>query len=715
MGGWSGAQVTDWQQENRRHLLAALVEVRTALGRLLPPGTGSPSAELPLTLAAGLASPGLASPGLASSGLASPGLAGPGLASPGLASPELANPGSRAPILAAETNPKQPRSALELLSVNFDLSPFERWVLLLTAAVELEASFADLCARARTDAQRPYPTFSLALAAFPEAEWRSLSPDAPLRYWRLIEVGAGPSLTDSPLRIDERILHYLVGVEHRDARLAGLIEPLASSDELLPSHDEIARRLAATWTQTVGSRDFPVLQLAGDEIAGKRAIAGQICAYLDLNLQRLPAECLPQLPGELDELLRLWQREAILTHSVLFLDCDELETADLAREAAIQRFLESITGGLILSSRQRRQPRQRPILTVEDTKPTPLVQRAVWRALSQDAGLTLNGEVEALVAQFNLSLPTIHAAWAGARGRLAQEHRQQVSEAELGMALWETCRQQARPRLDHLADRIEPGADWNALVLPESQGRILHEICAQLRHRGRVYETWGFASQGARGLGISALFAGSSGTGKTLAAEVLARDLHLDLYRIDLSSVVSKYIGETEKNLKKVFDAAEEGGAILLFDEADALFGKRSEVKDSHDRHANIEVSYLLQRMESYRGLAILTTNLKDALDQAFLRRLRFIVEFPFPSAAQRAEIWRRVFPAKTPTLNLDAEKLAQLNVAGGNIRNIGMNAAFLAAAEDQPVQMRHILVAARREYAKLEKMLPETEVRGWI
>jgi SpoVK/Ycf46/Vps4 family AAA+-type ATPase len=190
--------------------------------------------------------------------------------------------------------------------------------------------------------------------------------------------------------------------------------------------------------------------------------------------------------------------------------------------------------------------------------------------------------------------------------------------------------------------------------------------------------------------------------------------LRLDLYRIDLSQVVSKYIGETEKNLRRVFDAAEEGGAVLLFDEADALFGKRSEVKDSHDRYANIEVSYLLQRMEAYRGLAILTTNLKAALDTAFLRRLRFVVQFPFPDAAQRAEIWRRIFPRQTPTAGLEITKLARLNVAGGNIRNIALQAAFLAADGDQPVTMAHLLRAARSEYDKLEKPLTETEIAGW-
>ena len=270
-----------------------------------------------------------------------------------------------------------------------------------------------------------------------------------------------------------------------------------------------------------------------------------------------------------------------------------------------------------------------------------------------------------------------------------------------------------RTRLDDLAQRIEPAAGWDDLVLPAPQIEAVRRIAQHVRHRATVYDAWGFAARSARGLGISALFAGVSGTGKTMAAEVLAAELRLDLYRIDLAGVVSKYIGETEKNLRRVFDAAERSGAILLFDEADALFGKRSEVKDSHDRYANIEVSYLLQRMEAYRGLAILTTNLKNALDPAFLRRLRFVVQFPFPDAAHRAEIWRRIFPASTPTEGLDAGKLAQLNVPGGNIRNIALNAAFLAAEAGEPVRMRHIGEAARIEYAKLERPLTDAEIGG--
>jgi SpoVK/Ycf46/Vps4 family AAA+-type ATPase len=289
-----------------------------------------------------------------------------------------------------------------------------------------------------------------------------------------------------------------------------------------------------------------------------------------------------------------------------------------------------------------------------------------------------------------------------------------VEETALEARLWSSCVCRARVRLDDLAHRIEAVATWDDLVLPPAEMLQLREIAAQVTRREQVYEKWGFATKSRRGLGISAMFAGPSGTGKTTAAEVLANALRLDLYRIDLSSVVSKYIGETEKNLRRVFDAAEDGGAILFFDEADALFGKRSEVKDSHDRYANIEISYLLQRMEDYRGLAVLATNAKSSVDTAFLRRIRFVVNFPFPNAAERAEIWRRAFPAATPTIGLDPLRLARLNIAGGNIRNIALNAAFLAAEAGEPVGMTHITRAARSEYGKMEKPLTDAEIGDW-
>jgi len=594
--------------------------------------------------------------------------------------------------------------ALDTICTLFNLSPFERAVLVLCAAMELEHGFAALCAAAHGDETRPYPTFSLALAALPDAHWSALTPAAPLRYWRLIDVGAASTLTFSPLRIDERVLHYLTGVSYLDERLSGMIVPVRQAHALTPSQAAVVARVVGVWEEAHSSEQPPLIQLVADDAAAARSVAAYACTELNCGLHALAADTLPTHPAELDTLQRLWEREAVLSRSALLIDCYALDNADSARTGAVLRFIDRLRGAVIVCGRERLPAAQRPALMLHVPHPNLAEQRAVWHKALGDTATSLNGAVDELVAQFNLGTTAIAAAVA-ATPRAA---------ADFGARLWDASRAQARPRMDDLAQRVEPGATWDDLVLPQAQRDLLHQVVVQVRQRMAVYERWGFASKSARGLGISALFAGGSGTGKTLAAEVLAQELRLDLYRIDLSQVVSKYIGETEKNLRRVFDAAQEGGAVLLFDEADALFGKRSEVKDSHDRYANIEISYLLQRMEAYRGLAILTTNMKTAIDTAFLRRIRFVVQFPFPDGVQRAAIWRQIFPGDAPTGELDVDKLARLNVAGGNIRNIALGAAFRAAEAGGSITMAHVAQAARAEYAKLDKPLTEAEIGGW-
>jgi hypothetical protein len=601
--------------------------------------------------------------------------------------------------------------ALEVLYDTFDLSDFERDILLLCAGMELDAAFPRLCAAIQGREHQTYPTFSLALTVLPDAHLSAIAPSSPLLHWQLIEVEESRIFTLSPLRLSRWALLYLTGMPHLDASLSSLIKPVIHRGSLLPSHEAIADQLSTTWVEGSERGVLPIVQLCGEEVVAKRAIAATACDQVGMNLYRISAQAIPQDGRELQTLLRLWQREVVLCDRALLVDCDGLSHDEAARESALHQWLEEIGSIVMVSSRDRLRLPQRPTLTVEVNKPTLTEQTALWKAALGEHQAEVNGHVEALVSQFDLTSTAIAAAAIAATTHPPIH----PSTHPLPTRLWDICRLQSRPRLDELAQRIDPAATWDDLVLPEAQRQVLQDIAVHVRMRSQVYDAWGFRTKGNRGLGISALFAGSSGTGKTMAAEVLAAELRLDLYRIDLSSVVSKYIGETEKNLRRVFDAAESSGVILLFDEADALFGKRSEVKDSHDRHANIEVSYLLQRMEAYRGLAILTTNLKDALDQAFLRRIRFIVQFPFPDGQERAEIWRNIFPAATPTEGLEVEKLAQLNMAGGNIRNIAMNAAFLAAEAKEAVQMGHVLQAAKREYAKLEKSLTDGEIRGWM
>jgi hypothetical protein len=607
---------------------------------------------------------------------------------------------------------------LDMLCTTFRLSLFERDVVLLCAGMELDCTFPQACADAQGDPSRAYPTFSLVLAALPDAHWSAITPDAPLRRWRLIELGDGSGLTNSILRIDERVLHYLAGIHHLDERLMGMVEPLRMLEypDLVQSHLVLVERLVTVWQQAEARSILPVVQLCGGEAAGKREIAAATCVKLGLNLNVISASFIPVVPAELDALIRLCEREAALGKSALIIDCDDVDMNDAARRMVINQMIERINGPLIVTTREPLRMRERSMVTIDVEKPTSGEQRNIWESALGSVTSDLDSNVDALVSQYSMSARAIHNACADALGSMASSDDGNPNDSNgLGGLLWDACREQARPRLDNLAQRIEPAATWDELVVPGMQRQTLLEIAVHVKERAKVYESWGFGAKSSGGLGISALFVGGSGTGKTMAAEVLANELRLDLYRIDLSQVVSKYIGETEKNLRRVFDTAEEGGAILLFDEADALFGKRSEVKDSHDRYANIEVSYLLQRMEAYRGLAILTTNMKSAVDTAFLRRIRFIVNFPFPDAKQRMRIWEGIFPGSTPTDGLDMEKLARLNVAGGNIRNIALNAAFLAADAGGVVCMEHLLRAARSEYMKMEKPLTEAEIGGWV
>jgi ATP-dependent 26S proteasome regulatory subunit len=608
---------------------------------------------------------------------------------------------SAEPLPKPDWPDNQPSPALETLCRVFRLSDFERGVVLLCAAVELEPALAHTCAALQGSPPRPYPTFNLALRTLANPHWDALTPMAPLRHWQLVEVQEEDVLATRPLRLDERILHYLMGIAYVDPALDGLLTAVPAAEQLPSSQQALATRLQQLWSRK-GDGATPLVHLCGAEATSRSAIAASACQALVLRLYSLNAADLPT-DGEVRNLLRRrWDREAALSNSALLIHSSALSERE--HPPALIPFLQRIRSRTVVSTLEPVSFSQRNLVRLDVVRPNPVEQSALWREALGKLAPKHNGQIGKIVSQFDLEPLQIRQAIASV----------QLTDSP-DSALWNACRQQARVALEDLAQRLVPVATWEDLVLPELQKRTLEEIVAAVNQRSQVYETWGFSQKSSRGLGISALFAGSSGTGKTMAAEILARALQLDIYRIDLSAVVSKYIGETEKNLRRIFDAAEQGGVILLFDEADALFGKRSEVKDAHDRHANIEVSYLLQRMEAYRGLAILTTNFKSALDPAFLRRIRFVVPFPFPDIAQRQEIWQRVFPEKTPTHELNYSKLARLSVAGGNIHSIAMNAAFLAAAENAPVQMPHLLRAAQSEYAKLEKPLADAEVRGWI
>ncbi len=702
-----------WTDDNNRYLAASLKWLRLRLAQLASP-SASASAPPPSTAVAVISAP---SP---SSGRgwfsAKSGASAPAPESPAGARATITPPPQTDSIQSALDEREaaarsDPVPALLLLAQRFGLTAFERDTLLLCAAAEFDPGIAALIAAAQGNAAR-FPTFALALQVFEnmdERTWDALSPQRPLRYARLIEIsqsGATP-LTASALRADERVVNYLKGLNVLDERLASLVKPTpATPRQLAPSQqatvDEILRRLRLSANEA----SVPIVQLLGADTRSKLAIASEVCASIGRQLYRVPLEALPAARADIETVARLWQRESVLLPVVLYIDAEHLDGATSELASSFQAFVSRELGLVFVGLRETPTRAAAASLDIEVRKPTGAEQHDAWRTALEGmmSGDDIDANARVLAGQFDLDLGDIQEAAVRAASR--------ASDVTVATAVWQASRSIAQPRLDVLAQRLEPKATWNDLVLSDESLNLLRQIAAQVRDRYRVHEEWGYARKLTRGLGINALFAGESGTGKTMAAEVIANELDLHLYRIDLSAVVSKYIGETEKNLRTLFDAAEQGGAILFFDEADALFGKRSEVKDSHDRYANIEINYLLQRMEAFGGLAILATNMKSALDLAFMRRLRFIVNFSFPGPAERRQMWQKALPSGVPQDGVDPERLARFNLSGGNIHSIALNAAFMAAQRGTAVTQAMLLAATRNELRKLEKPLNEAEFR---
>lgn len=613
--------------------------------------------------------------------------------------------------LAALRIPDRP-GGLDEVATGFGLTPFERAVLLLAAGPELVAATAGELLR-RTGA--PRLTFGAALEVLPEPHWTAITPPAPLRRWELLRLLEPHSPTTSPLVVDERILHHLLGAGHLDELVADLSRPVAGVERLPPTLEAAAEAVTNRWLA-----DDRVL-LHGVQPANVWAVAAAAARSARLRLMRISAADLTRPdPRERARLLRRLERETVLGGCAWAIDARSLTPTEAgggagalvelvaALDAPVILIAEADDGGNRAGCTAIAVPRvgvgERAELLAAAIRPhTVKLRGGGVRARTgaradigdpdeqPDDERALTQEARRVSAVFDLAVDALTGV---------------ADDVAAGQQLWQACRTRSRAGFGRLAVVRAPRAGWDDLVLPTGQLRQLQALAAAVRHRHRVLQDWGFAARSGRTLGTTALFAGPSGTGKTLAAEVIAADLGLDLVQIDLSQVVSKYIGESEKHLGRLFDAAEGGGAVLLFDEADALFGKRSEVRDSHDRYANLEVGYLLQRMEDFRGLAILTTNARSSLDQAFNRRLSTIVTFPYPDAALREALWRQVFPKATPTGDIDPRSLSGIDLPGGGIAATALTAAYLAAAEGAAVATRHITEAARWELAKSGRTL---------
>jgi hypothetical protein len=609
---------------------------------------------------------------------------------------------------------------LDRLAALFGLASIDLRALLVCIAPEIDLRYERLFAYLHDDVQKRWPTVDLvlnllcpSLPAKLEARQRFTS-SGPLIKHNLVELFDDParphaSLLGKYLRVDPRIVGFLLGSDDIDPRLVRFVS--AAPHATAQTRDgPAASVLAASEAVVRHSRSAPLLvHVQGPDGAANQQWAAATAAAAGASLLVLDGNRLLAEKGvPFEALAQHAVREAVLRGASLYWSGFDALLADdrwpdrdvLLREAALHPGCTYLAG--TREWIEARGTAALPVLRVQLPLPPAAERLRLWRASLGDGCIAaIEAELPGLAAKFRLTAEDIRAVISDARDRAAIRNVETAPQD-----LYAASRARSGKRLHEFAKKVEPHYGWHDLVLPAEAMAQLHEFCQQIRYRPRVFEEWGFERKLSLAKGLHALFSGPSGTGKTMAAEIIARELNLDLYKIDLSGVVSKYIGETEKNLARIFAEAEATSAILFFDEADALFGKRSEVKDAHDRYANVETSYLLQRMEEHDGATILATNLRRNIDEAFLRRLSFVVQFPFPEEAERLRIWQGVFPPTVPRReDMDLGFMArQFKLPGGNIRNVALAAAFLAASEGRILSMAHVLRATKRELQKMGK-----------
>ncbi|MGH3930787.1 MAG: ATP-binding protein, partial [Pseudonocardiaceae bacterium] len=613
---------------------------------------------------------------------------------------------------------------LPALAELFDLAPFDVDVVVMCLAPEIDRRYERLYGYLHDDITRRAPTVDLILnlcCADLEAKVAArtrFTPQAPLIRHHLITLAEDPapcSLLGKNARLDPRVVRFLLEDDHLDDRLRGftrLVVPAASFDDLI-----FPARFGARLARLAEHADEDlVLYCQGPYGVGKKTAAAACCQSWGAMLLVVSAELLAGRPfEEFITLVSLVDREARLQSAVMYWENVDALLGEKQHLALLLSTLAAYPGPVFLAGDTTWEPADAPdamtFIRLEFPAPGHPERVRLWNAALDDPGGS-ELDLATLAGKFRLSGGQIRDAAATAR-HLAVAHAPDAP-AVIQDDLAAACRLQSNRKLAALAKHITPHYTWDDIVLPADRMEQLREISNQVRYRAMVYEDWGFQRKVAGGRGLCVLFAGPPGTGKTMAADVLAHDLGLDLYKIDLSTVVSKFIGETEKNLARIFAEAATSNAILFFDEADALFGKRTQVRDAHDRYANLETSYLLQKMEEHEGVVILATNLRKNMDEAFVRRLHVTIEFSVPDVEDRHRIWTQIWPAEAPRdVRLDLELLArQIDVPGGNIRNIVLAGAFLAAADGGMITMEHLVRATQREYQKMGKVLTAGDFR---
>lgn len=608
----------------------------------------------------------------------------------------------------------------------FKLDHLEEQCLILCLAPEIDSRYSKVYAFLQDDVTKKYPTVDLALKLFVEdmpnriAARAVFSPDSRLIKNRILHTGDDrddfASLLHRPLKIDERIAAFLLDTPQLDrflhewVNLSQPVDPPVSIHNPSGIGDRAIRMVESCFSNSDGG-SLPVIHLYGRSGSGKRSIAE--CLGQKLGVPLLLADIRPMSMSTSERAEALWRlgRESHLLSAMVFIDhIDDLFQEGRSGEMiTLLKALKEFSPLTILSGEapwKVEVPIQR-FLSIECLAPDISERIRSWDDHLQGIRHRLNkSDLDELAGMFNFTEGQIRQAVKFANDRAFWENQPPLPlNAKI---LQQACRHIATPNLGGLARKIESQYEWGDIVLPEPQLDQLRELTTHVKRSQVVLEKWGFAKKFPYGRGVTALFNGLSGTGKTMAASIIGAELGLDLYKIDLSCVVSKYIGETEKNLNRIFDEAQDSSAILFFDEADALFGKRSEVKDAHDRYANIETAYLLQKIEDYSGVVILATNMKQNMDEAFVRRMRFIIHFPFPSDIERQLIWEKSFPREAPLgKDVDFRWLARkLKITGGHIKNISLRAAFLAVERNGVIDMDCLKEAATRETGKMGKII---------
>lgn len=586
--------------------------------------------------------------------------------------------------------------AIARIAARFGLDALDQQVLALVALADQPAVLsAALQAHDLSVAGRATP--ALVLDVLGETAEVALAPGGPLRAGGLIAIAEEGRAFDRPLTLCVTALELLQGRVALDPIWYDLSSTLHRAPD--GSLDRaFVERLGASLQAALAQDTAPMFWAGGSACGASEAAMAMVAAALGLPVVRLSETMLPLDPRDRADALRALCRDVALTGTIIILQGKTADIWDVAR---------GLPG---------------PSLTLTDQAPDRLPQDALRLDPPVDTRNAATIWSEALDPQDAHSLQTDQVAQ---HFRLSPaQARRALSAVQIGVSsdLWHAARAEARDDFGGLAQRIDHPSAWDDLVLPAAQEAALEQMTGFLRNRALVNDTWGFAGKTPRGLGMAALFYGDSGTGKTTAAEALVSRVQSEtagqtgLYRVNVAALVSKYIGETSKNFLRVFEAGAASGAALLFDEAEGLFGRRStQNRESLDKHSNAELGFLLQCLDSYPGIAILTTNLRQAIDDAFFRRFRFAIEFPFPDRAQRALIWQRVLPAELPTGTLDFDALAGLSLSGGNIRSVAVNGAYMAASDEGILEMRHLAQATRLEFAKLEKPVPERDLKRWL